>query len=443
MLKANPKMLSAIETQRQFPALERKVIAAIANADSTAEALVAYEQWSGIVPDWKFVLASEKGSRPGMSVNRTFPDGSVVRGLFSKARVIVLDVQTMDDMRLSGKASYRFDYSIALDTQALSYLEPFMAGNTAKLPADFRDIFAFIARDEVNVDPTPYLTENLPNILEEKNVEAIRRKLEAYEILRTIDSDHLLQTGSIRSIATGYERKTNVDSMLAGMITNASDPAIMTAMLYRRTLMYCLLLKMVTIQLRNPRGSLVSKIHDFVEFSDNTLQTIFARETIVAYEYFSKGQKLEFFGAIQKSSADRMPVLIDKLKNMAWDFWHIRYIEDATKIEGSMAGGPEREVRYFFPSLLTCDKRFIEVIDFYPLKSYAYHARRDELIPFAELDWIKRVAGSEVAEPAFIERYYSSTAVKRRENSRKNVKARIDAIAHDLEEDFFKVAVNK
>ena len=151
LVNANPSMLAMARQQAIFPEIERTVVALVANADSTTDAFLAYERFGSLIPDWKFMFAADTGPRPGFAVNRNFSDGSVVRGLFSSDRVVVLDPETRREMQSGGEATFPIDHSIALDTQALSYLAPYIDGRTSKLPKDFHEVFAFIARDDVFV----------------------------------------------------------------------------------------------------------------------------------------------------------------------------------------------------------------------------------------------------------------------------------------------------
>lgn len=212
LMEQYPAMLTMAKEHPRFPEIEQMVVALIANADSVADAVAAYEKYRSIVPDWKFVLASGKGPTPGLSVNRTFSDGSVIRGLFSTERVFVLDAETRQEMITHVNAIFSIDYSIALDTQSLSYLAPYIEGKTARLPDDFQEIFAFISQDNVFVDPMPYMLENLPNVLVTKNVGEIRRRLRGYEILRTIDGAHFRQTSEVRSTVSELELDNKVYS---------------------------------------------------------------------------------------------------------------------------------------------------------------------------------------------------------------------------------------
>ena len=277
----------------------------------------------------------------------------------------------------------------------------------------------------------------------DENIPEIRHRLSGYEVLRTIDAKHLIARDEIRSTISQDERDSNVDRFVEKMIQDASNPEFMSAVLQRHTLVYCMLLKMTAIQLRGRDKSQLTKLHELVEFMDNHLQTICARELMVAAEYFVRGQKLTFFGKIHKGPPEALPDLLGQLKNMAWDFLHIRYIEEAATNEETLPEKSPVLARYFFPAILTCDKRYIEIIDLYPLKSCAYQRGSRRPTPFAAKDWIGTVAGSPNAEAAFMERYFSRQSLLRRDVARESLEANLPTFVHDLEEEFSKAALNR
>lgn len=125
-----------------------KLMASICTAGSLAESFALYKIAATHLTKCKFVFAAKSGGTPGFAVNRTFSANGAVRSLFSTDKVIVLDEDTFQAME-TGTAIYPLDYSISLDTQALSYLEPFLRGSTSCIPGDFKEVFEFIARKDV------------------------------------------------------------------------------------------------------------------------------------------------------------------------------------------------------------------------------------------------------------------------------------------------------
>ncbi|BBF84012.1 hypothetical protein DLM_0340 [Aquitalea magnusonii] len=400
----------------------RAIMARICTSDSLGEAFDLYRLAAPLLPNCKFVFAAENGAAPGFAVNHKFSSGAVVRSLFKTDKVLVLDRDTVKEME-SGGATYPIDYSISLDTQALSYLEPYLAGRSSGIPKDFKEVFDFIARDDVFVDPTPYLCENLHNLDDRKAADRVFGKLKAYETLRTLDSQWLKTTGKACSTLTESELDKRAQELIARMYMDRANEGFMRALNFRQQFMYCHLLKMASIQLQTPQASVIEKIERFVEFCDCDLATISGRETALARAYFELGHNLTFFGKVQKKKPD----LFKTLDGMAWDLWHVRQLEETMTLK------PSRQARYFFPALLTFDKRLVEIIDLYPLKACAYIEGEHEPMPFYDGDWFQLVAGDDQAQARFAERFYSVEARSSRELRRNSVKAQFEKIVTALE----------
>ncbi|MGZ5199202.1 MAG: hypothetical protein ACXWC4_05470 [Telluria sp.] len=434
-----PRLFEEVNKRPGFEEIERRIVAAIANAETVRIGLDTFEGMQSLIPDWKFVFASENGPLPGLAISQTFSDGSAVRGLFTTDRVLVLDKDTLRDMREQHDALFLYDYSIALDTQALSYLAPFLKGGSTRLPPDFHEVFEFIARDEVNVDPLPYMVENLPNIPTSEL--EVRRRLEAYEVLRTIDAGWLGANGEVRSKLSQAERKSNVDDLLSEMFDVSSKPEELDAMLKDYRLSYCVLLKAASIQLLTPaKAAYQDKIGQLVEFMDKDLGAMFAREVLIAAHLFEHGQhEFGFFSKIQKGKPDNLK----NLRGMAWDFAHVRHVEGVTTRADWKNQYDRNIARYFFSAILTCDKRYVEVLDLYPLKSYAFKAGTNRPLPFPAVEWFAKIAGDDAAQASFKRRYYSNEAVRQRgERKLSGARALKDLVA-TLEEEFRIAALSK
>ena len=406
----------------------REQVAEICNSDTLSEAFGRFYAARHKLRDWKFVFAARSGSVPGYAVNRDFARDAAVRSLFNSSHILVVDARTCDDM-LGGRASYPMDFSISLDSQALSYLEPYLEGRASKIPSDFQEVFEFVARPDVNVDPIPYMQENLGNLSRKHGAERIKDKLKAYEVLRTIDVSILKSEGLIRSRLSDAELEQRAEEGVAMMRRWRGDQAARTELEHWHRCMYVLLLKMAQIQLRNPSAPLSRKLFEFLDFCDRELATIFTRESVLAVAYFERGQKLRFFDKIQKNKED----LLWLLQGMAWDLWHVRALEQA------LTRRPETKARYFFPALLTFDKRLIEVIDMYPLKACAYVEGTSHICPFFEGDLISILAGDHTSEDTLIERYFSKHKRRERQQRHSDAKMLLPLLVEKLEWEFVKL----
>ena len=409
----------------------RSLMARICNADSLAEALEIFRHAGPLLDGCKFVFAAKSGAEPGFAVNRTFSSGASIRSLFNTERVVVLDTETVREMR-SGKATYPIDYSISLDTQAVSYLEPFINGKaSASLPSDMKEVFDFIARDDVSVDPIPYMLENVHNLCDQAAADRIYAKLRIYEILRTLDTQWLQSRGEVRSVLSEQDLTKHAQEHIARMFADRDNETFVKGLTFRYQFVYSHLLKMTLIQMSSPKTSVAKRMLQFLEFCDSRMATMNGRETALARTYFERGQDLTFFGKIQKGKPD----LFQLLGGMTWDLWHVRQLEEA------MTFKPARQARYFFPALLTFDKRLVEVIDLYPLKVCAFKEGESEPMPVFDGDWFDLVTAEEAAKDSIKERFFASEARASRDARRDGVKPRITEIVKELEAELSEVAL--
>jgi hypothetical protein len=117
---------------------------------------------------------------------------------------------------------------------------------------------------------------------------------------------------------------------------------------------------------------------------------LFARETLLARRYFEHGQSAPFFSKIMIGGHDLLP----RIRGMAWDLWHVRWMEQAITLTTSS------ESRYFFPALLTFDKGLIDIMDMYPIHSCAWAKGAKQPYTRYAGDWLREVAGDGDAKAA-------------------------------------------
>ena len=392
-------------------------VAEVCNASSLKESLNTFRHYQHLLCDCKFLFAASEGSIPGLPVGRNFSATGAIRCLFKTGKILFLDRVTLKEMDDKGNASsFTLDYSISLDSQAVRYLKPYIQGTLSRVPEDFVEVFKFIARPEINIDPIPYLYENLlkPNSI--PDYDKIFYCYKDYELLKTIDYDYFLACGQIRSTESDKQLNIRTQKLLSSILHEHNDGNKETLEFWI-DIYYCLILEMVIINFECSKLSTEQKTQKFLEFMDQELATICVREAVVACKFFEIGNKLEFFSTMQKNN----PKILKKIRNMAWDFWHIRYVE-------SLATNPFNEFRYFFPSLLTFDKSFVEIIDLCPLKAIAYIEGIIEPIPFYEDEVIKKLEGL-----CNMEYYFSDKEKKSRNNRQGNVKNNLKNLINKLE----------
>ena len=314
----------------------------------------------------------------------------------------------------NGSATFNVDYSISLDTQALSYLEPYIYETSKKIPADFAEVFEFLSREDVNVDPMPYLHENLLKHNYFTDFDKIFCRYKCYEILRTLDLEHLRVNKQIRSKLSDEQLNIKTQQNLATIIHGINDN-VRQDLTFRVDCYYCIIMQMAIIHFTRPQLTLAQKMDKILNFMDEELTTIFMRELIIAYEFFKQGTKLTFFGKIQNNNLN----ILRDIRNMTWDFFHIRQLEETLTINFN------KEARYYFPSLLTFDKRFNQIIEICPLKACAYFDGIHQPIPFYDNNAMNAINNFVNSSYEIKERYFSNNAKLSRNHRRKNIKNNI------------------
>ena len=384
---------------------KRQLMARICSAPSIYEARFSLGGSNPILSDCKFVFAARAGALPGIAVDRNFGGTGVICSLFNTGRVFVLDRLTVADMEREGQASYPVDYSISLDTMTLSYLEPYFGGRS--VPSDFEEVFAFLARDDVNVDPLPYVWENLFNLSGSENASSIFTRLRAYEVLRTLDLTAIRSGAGIRSRLSDAELNKHAQEHVAKMHRKAEpESAFIDTLRFRHQFLHAMLLKMAILQLEKPRAPITTKLNSFLDFCASDLATIAVREIAIARAYFERGQSLAFFGKIQRGQQR----LFQELRGMAWDLLHVRHMEEA------MTCRPDPAARYFFPAILTFDRRLTEIIGLCRLSACAFIEDGAEIMPFFDTDLLSLFSDDPDQQNGIYERHYSNDAIACRDS---------------------------
>lgn len=393
----------------------REAAILVCTADTLEDSVKIFIENQTLLKNCKFIFASTHGATPALSINQNFSATGVIRSLFKTNNIWVLDQKTLKEM-LEGNegATFPIDYSVSLDTQALSYLEPYIYETSKKIPADFAEVFEFLAREDVNVDPMPYLHENLLKHNYFTDFNKIFSRYKSYEILRTLDLKHLRANKQIRSKLSDEHLNIKTQQNLATII-HGIDDNVRKALTFRVDSYYCIIMKMAIIHFTRPQLTLAQKLEEILDFMDKELTTIFMRELIIAYEFFKQGTKLNFFGKIQLNNLN----ILRDMRNMAWDFFHIRQLEENLTINFN------NETRYYFPSLLTLDKRFNQIIEICPLKACAYFDGAHQAMPFYDNNAMNAFNNFLNTSYEISERYFSNNAKLSRYHRRKNIKNNI------------------
>lgn len=378
------------------------IINSICNASTALDAFQLYAIHHDQLAEWKFLLRDEFGTLPSHAIQREFAHGATVSSVFGASPVLVLDQNVYRDM-LSGSANFHFDFSIALDTQAVSHLHPYISGRDAdNIDLDLKDVFSFIARPDVNVDAMPYLLENIDKVGVVAGVDLkIYEKILAYEVLRTLDQEALQDRGEVRSRLNIQELSQSAGTHMSRLSDYARNKQFLEGLARQYQFVYACLLKIVMLKLNDSSASIDRRIGEFTEFCHEILACIAGRELVLCRWLLSSKKLPSFFGKINGKS-------IDYLRNMAWDLFHVRQMEYRFSLNLDDRAG------FFFPAFLTFDRGMSEIIGLYPLRAVACHRTLPISIPFFANDWHGQIAGTKAAVDDYIQRFFSGKAVSDR-----------------------------
>lgn len=374
----------------------RKIINEICCAETLYESMNIFEENKDLISDCKFIFSAQDGANiPSCTVKKVFKNGAGVHNVFATEKIIALDEYIISEMKRKGTVDYIIDYSISLDNNIVNYIRSFI-NNENKHPKEFDDIFKFLIQKSVNVDSMPYMLENIKEVNDQSKIDPIYETLKCYEILKTVDEKKYENDGVISSKCSISEINNNALKNLESMIEISRDKNPRENLNLQKIL-YCILLKIVDVQIHYPNKSIEYRLDKFLEFCDSILHTIFLRELVIAREYFKKVNNLRFFGKIQKNNNNKL----SNLKNMSWDLFHIRQMETRVMMR------PEGNARYFFPAFLTNDLGLIEIIELFPIKAIGFSDNANELsCSFKVGDFLEKLDTNDFDEKMVISKRY-------------------------------------
>jgi hypothetical protein len=385
----------------------KKMVFQIVSADSITEAVKVYRKCPyPLLYDWTFIFSAPRGANRGFAVNRAFSSGAGVFGIFSDANVFVLDPECFTAMERNLSHSFRFDYSISLDTQVLSYIQKY-SKDGRKGTQDFDEVLKFIVDPNVNCDTQPYLHEN--TLGDEPSEQDILASLTAWQTIRDLDLGLYERTGVLFPKNGEKAAKSEAVAILKDW---KNDSRFATAKSYaeRRLAINMLLLsKIVLIQWSSKGQSLKQKLAKFCEFMDG-IGAVAICFTRIATEFFTHGTNCPFFRKIQTGSSPKK--IYENLKAMAWDLMHWQFAIDS--FTSKLYDG----AKVNFPAILTFDKAYLNLLECLALKAIALQKGNPEGITVYEGNQFGK--GTEAFADEFVERFFNEDAVKKRQVKQTN-----------------------
>lgn len=346
-------------------------------AKSLEKAGKIYLENLDVLKGWKFIYSTPKGNTTAYSSNHSFSSTGALRNFFKHNEVFFIDEKLT--RKTKGRYAVVFDYSIGLDANAVSYIEPYIDANISRIPKDIEEVMVFLAGRYTNFDPLPYLEENFFGLHTPVDYSKVFKSLKAYNKLRFAELQSNRNGKRLIFKLTDQQINDETSGMLSSMMHKLTNQNIVNELKKDYLRYYVLLLKMIEIHFSS-KQDVNKKLKEFFLFMHHDINAIHTREALLAKEFFIRKQKLKFFAKIQPRNKN----LFRDLRNMAWDIKHIRGTEFKANL---LTGGG---VDYFIPAFLTFDSRLVEVIDLVKINALSispdgdvtpfYHSKTESFI---------------------------------------------------------------
>lgn len=411
-----------------------KIIAAIVEAGNINDAVLLFSANFDLLENYIFFVSYDESSAilPSHAVDKDFKKTGAVRGLYQYKNVYIISRETIGNLLLKKEQIIPIDYSISLDTQAVSYLHRFfLEPEHKKLPLDFKEFFKFIADPKVNADPMPHMIENIYNLKNGGNIHAIYDVKYAYEKFRNIDYNYYIEENKFRFLIDDYEIKKIAQEQISKEIYRLSDTQFFEEYEKSFNIQYIIILIIAVIRWKYPQKHINTTLYKYFEMCQEYIGLLPVRDANLAYTVFLG--KIEFYGEIEKNSDD----FIRKLKGMAWDLFHFRHLEKVTTLKIS------DYTDYFFPAICSFDDRFVQLIEFYKLKGLAYKRGTSKIYPFYSFGIEDMIELTDKGRKKIEEDFFSNDAIMTRKMSYESKDKNFKDIILKLESEFFELKDNK
>jgi len=310
-------------------------------------------------------------------------------------------------MFIKGTVDFKIDYSIMFDTNFASYIRKFVKGlSLDNVGNEFYQLVDVLIKKEFQYDYTIYLTENIKEIVNPftrncKISEEIIETIVSFELFKNIDSNEYIKSGKIKYLITKemaeYEAKKTIETYFR----NPKMKPYIDDLINLKQLILLNLIGMFQVHYSSKAGP-KKKMKEYLDFVSTHIGLYLERESIIAYELFSKNKLLSIFNKMSNNM--KAEYLGERLDNIAWDFLVPRLMERSIAIGG--------EGDYFIPLLLTFDIGLHNMLKLYPVKGVVFEKGKIGVIPISELNTDEFFKRNDLND--FIE-WFESDSIKRRE----------------------------
>jgi len=376
----------------------KRILQDIMDSESNFEMVNKFLLNADYLDDYKIITISDKKNvLPEYFGYKKIDEksGAGIYSIFLENDLHFIDKKVLSDYKTCNKATFKIDYTVSFDTQAVSYFDNMLKGKA--IPETFRTALDFIIKQNLNIDVIPYIVENSSKLGNHSIREAMFDTLRSCQILRSLDKEYYVKYGKIRSVFAESENQRELDELID--VCEKFHLMYQTSGFDRFEYPFILLIVMTEIYLNSNKSS-EKKTEDFLHYCHHLFHNLPLRIAHIANLFFSKQNNSIFFKKIQKGK-DKT-ALLSELENMAWDLHHISGMEDIFPFYDNDSE------KFVAKMILTFDRGLIELIETKPTLALAYSLKRSENFPIyaytEEDDFLSKCTSSYLNSEAAKER---------------------------------------
>ena len=290
------------------------------------------------------------------------------------------------------RPSLRIDYTVTFDTNAASYVDRFVRGESLKGQQDeFIHVISSILDHDLNFDQSFYFMENIkeaypialglkdtgtssPQMFWESLDEDFKRNTVSLQLFLGVDCSHYLKTRELKFDINIEEAVGRSVEFAHWFYASTEGQELINDFLFRQKAILLQLLAILRIQYSSSRGA-KHKMSEFLQFVQENA-VYYDREAIVAHKYFKDARTVPLLGRINRGGSQRR--LMEKTDNLAWDMTAPRSMERMAALQS--AGD------YMVPFFLTFDQKLRAMIRCYPVKAVIIDRRSGGVSSIPELN---------------------------------------------------------
>lgn len=347
------------------------------------EHMACFQHYYEELKDCTFIVFSkDEGTELPEALHSNYDNDFAIINIGSTNRCYAMNSDIYKEMLRTGRSDYYIDICVELDTQAVSYLKNvFEEYNKIPDYHKIKKLIEYLRLSEVNYSCLPYLVENAAK-RNDINIIDCYKNIKSFMLFKYFVFSAFEENGKCSYVRQEEDIQIDVDRLYNDMFSEKFYQTYENLFRMQKAL-YALLLKTVCIEFAS-RKSANNKVMALFDFVNEQLGFIAERELEVCYYYFKHDEKTKkFFKKVQRNSGD----LLHTINGMAWDFIHVRLIEQQFTIR------PVDEVRFAIHVLLTYDNGLKEILQINPIEQIAFY--KEIPIPKLKHLWIDNIPEAE------------------------------------------------